>query len=309
MVLRYGSKGNEVRELQEFLGISADGVFGKGTETAVKRWQQNNGLSNDGIVGPATWDAMGVATTDSTEKTLTTKSGLIINQHYLPKGEYKQGPVLPEYLFIHHTAGRENPYNTIDSWGRDTRGAVATEFVIGGQSIDGKKNTHDGEIVQSFPEGGYGWHLGKNGSQHMHIHSVGIEVNNFAYLTKGGYMKDGVWVNKLPESYYTYAGVIADKSQIVKLDKPFRGHSTWHRYSDLQIESLREIIILVGERDGIDVRMGLPTWIRDRGVDAFEWNEEAYYGKVKGLLTHSNTRKDKSDMFPQPELVDMLLSL
>jgi hypothetical protein len=32
-------------------------------------------------------------------------------------------------------------------------------------------------------------------------------------------------------------------------------------------------------------------------------------GKVKGLWTHTNTRKDKVDMFPQQELIDMLLSI
>ena len=40
MVLRKGSRGNEVKELQEFLGIGADGVFGPGTEAAVKAWQR-----------------------------------------------------------------------------------------------------------------------------------------------------------------------------------------------------------------------------------------------------------------------------
>ena len=54
-MLKNGSTGAEVKELQEFLGLSADGVFGKGTEAAVKKWQTANGLTADGIVGPATW--------------------------------------------------------------------------------------------------------------------------------------------------------------------------------------------------------------------------------------------------------------
>ena len=49
--------------------------------------------------------------------------------------------------------------------------------------------------------------------------------------------------------------------------------------------------------------------VKEKGADAFEWNADAYYGKVKGLWTHTNTRKDKFDMFPQPELLDMLISL
>jgi hypothetical protein len=293
MLLKKGTRGNEVKELQEFLGIGADGIFGPGTEAAVKKWQATNGLTVDGIVGPATWDAMGLATTDDSEKTYVTENGLVINRHYLPLGEYKTGPTKKEYVFLHHTAGWNNPYRTIDHWGRDNRGAVATEFVLGGPSIKGNDDKYDGVMVQAFPEGGYGWHLGKNGSQHMHTHSVGVEVNNFGYIIDGK----------------TYAGTTAHESQIVKLAKPFRGHSLWHRYSDAQIDAMRLWILWIAERDNIDVRAGLPALIKEKGADAFEFNEDAYYGKVKGTWTHTNTRKDKVDMFPQQELMDMLISL
>ena len=37
MVLKLGSKGEEVKELQGFLKITADGIFGKGTESSVKQ--------------------------------------------------------------------------------------------------------------------------------------------------------------------------------------------------------------------------------------------------------------------------------
>lgn len=52
--LRVGSQGDLVAKMQEVLGITADGVFGPGTEAAVKVWQARNGLVADGIVGPAT---------------------------------------------------------------------------------------------------------------------------------------------------------------------------------------------------------------------------------------------------------------
>lgn len=293
MILKIGSRGKEVKTLQEFFNITADGIFGKGTELTVKKWQMDNGLVSDGIVGPKTWDAMGLATTDNSEQSYTTDNGLIINQHFLPKGEYKEGPIKPEWLFLHHTAGWNNPYKCIDSWGRDSRGAVATEFVLGGQSVKGNDDTYDGVMVQAFPEGNYGWHLGKNGSQKMHVNSVAIEVCNFGWIKNGK----------------TYAGTSVAESQIVTLDKEFRGHKTWHRYSDEQIEALRKWILWIGDRDGIDIRAGLPALVKQHGADAFEFNEDAYYGKVKGLWTHTNTRKDKVDMFPQQELMDMLMSL
>lgn len=294
MLLKNGSKGKEVKDLQEFLGLTADGIFGSQTEKAVKKWQGENSLTMDGIVGPNTWNAMGLASTDNSEKIYTTSNGLQIEQYFLPKGEYIDEITKKEYIFLHHTAGWHKPKNVIDSWGRDSRGKVATEFVLGGQSVKGNDNRYDGEMIQCFPEGCYGWHLGKNGSHYMHKHSVGVEVCNF------GYLKDGK----------TYVGTPADSTQIATLSKPFRGYTQWHKYSDKQIEALKLWIQYIGERDSIDIRKGLVEWIHQKGAhQAFEFNEDAYYGKVKGLLTHTNTRKDKWDMFPQQELIDMLVSL
>ena len=314
MILKLGSKGDEVKLLQEFLGIVTDGDFGPMTEMEVKNWQRKNGLTPDGIVGPKTLNAMGIISTDNTEALLTTPGGMIIRQDYLPSDEYFRMNGKPEYLFIHHTAGWENPYNVIRDWGRDKRGNIATEFVIGGQSIKGNNDKYDGEIVQAFPHGGYGWHLG-TGNSHMHRNSVGIEVCNFGYLEEGGYFKwdnvnrKNVWIKKTPGKFYTYVGTEAAESQIVKLDKEFRGHLYWHRYSDQSLYSLKENILYIADRDNINVTEGLPKWIREKGADAFEYSSDARSGKIRGLLSHTNVRKDKVDMFPQQELIDMLLSL
>ena len=53
-------RGGGVRALQRKVGVPADGVFGPGTEAAVKRWQSRHGLVADGIVGPQTRSAMGL---------------------------------------------------------------------------------------------------------------------------------------------------------------------------------------------------------------------------------------------------------
>jgi putative chitinase len=58
MLLKVGSKGDDVKKLQEKLGTTADGDFGPGTEKLVKEWQSANGLTADGLVGDGTWTKM-----------------------------------------------------------------------------------------------------------------------------------------------------------------------------------------------------------------------------------------------------------
>lgn len=53
-VLKKGSTGENVKRLQAELGLDDDGVFGPGTEAALKKWQTANGLAADGVAGPKT---------------------------------------------------------------------------------------------------------------------------------------------------------------------------------------------------------------------------------------------------------------
>ena len=61
VTLRQGSSGNAVRALQVELnakrgaGLAVDGVFGSGTDAAVRSFQSHAGIGVDGVVGPTTW--------------------------------------------------------------------------------------------------------------------------------------------------------------------------------------------------------------------------------------------------------------
>ena len=76
-VLRFGSFGPQVELLQ--LGLSRggylpasgiDGIFGSATQSAVIRFQQDNGLAADGIVGARTWSALDPLLTGSVTHTV-----------------------------------------------------------------------------------------------------------------------------------------------------------------------------------------------------------------------------------------------
>ncbi len=65
-VLRQGSRGGEVKEVQRrlkqwgYYSGAVDGIFGSGTKKAVISFQKKNGLTADGIVGKATYAALGM---------------------------------------------------------------------------------------------------------------------------------------------------------------------------------------------------------------------------------------------------------
>ncbi|MGH3042742.1 MAG: peptidoglycan-binding domain-containing protein [Gaiellaceae bacterium] len=57
-LLRNGSRGAAVANVQRTLGITADGIFGPRTRAAVRAFQRRHGLLVDGIVGPQTQAAL-----------------------------------------------------------------------------------------------------------------------------------------------------------------------------------------------------------------------------------------------------------
>lgn len=68
---KYGSRGSEVTQIQTKLKRwgyytgNVDGIYGTQTVNAVKYFQRKNGLTADGIAGPATLKAMGIMTSSS----------------------------------------------------------------------------------------------------------------------------------------------------------------------------------------------------------------------------------------------------
>ena len=68
---RRGSSGSEVRKIQEklkrwgYYSGSVDGIYGSGTESAIKKYLKANGLKADGIAGKATLNAMGISSSNS----------------------------------------------------------------------------------------------------------------------------------------------------------------------------------------------------------------------------------------------------
>ena len=82
---KYGSRGNEVTQIQTklkrwgYYNGNIDGIYGTQTVNAVKYFQRKNGLTQDGIAGPATLKAMGINTGSSSNSSGSSSNSSNVN--------------------------------------------------------------------------------------------------------------------------------------------------------------------------------------------------------------------------------------
>jgi N-acetyl-anhydromuramyl-L-alanine amidase AmpD len=208
-----------------------------------------------------------------------------IKQVRLADNQYFKEEAPKTQIYLHHTAGNGNAEGVSRYWnGNQTR--IATAFIIG----------ENGLIVQCFSSKHWAWHLGidnqdfaVNGAKYVNLNkcSVGIEVCNWGYLKKKG------------DKYYNYAGGVVAPSNVTELEKPFKGFKYYYKYSDAQIESLRQLVEYLCDTYDIPKDYNDSIWNIDKNA----------FKNVKGIYTHNSVRKDKSDMYPCPRVIQMLKSL
>lgn len=224
-----------------------------------------------------------------------------IKKYQLNDGEYVNIKTLKNKIVLHHTAGSHNPINTINGWNSDRTSnknkiRVATSFIIGGKSTTDGNTDYDGVIYQCFDDIYWAFHLGVKNID-IEKTSIGIETCNYGYL------------NKTSAGYLNYVNKIVPESDVCDLGGLFRGYRYYHKYTDNQLKSLKELILFLANKHNIDIQKGLISEIKKSNkFKAFAINNDALINKP-GLYSHTNYRSDKFDMSPQDELIDMLLSL
>ncbi|MDE7180894.1 MAG: N-acetylmuramoyl-L-alanine amidase [Muribaculaceae bacterium] len=147
--LKIGSKGSDVILLQQKLGIKADGIFGAQTEASVKKYQSEHGCTPDGIVGPHTWEALGI------------QSGA--------------GRVIDE-IIIHCSATKEGKEVSSDSIGRSHKARKFSSYVAGGKTryIGYHYLVHlDGRVEECRPNAKMGCHASGHNARSIGICYIG----------------------------------------------------------------------------------------------------------------------------------------
>lgn len=164
-MLKIGNKGEEVKRLQEALGINNDGIFGKQTEEAVKLFQKKNGLEVDGIVGDKTWAALGFK-----DEINIIKMPLGVHISKAPNREIK-------YLAIHFTAGSSSKAGS----------AKSVKHVFESRKASADFAVDDQDLVQFNPDlkNYYCWAVGDGNGKYGVTNKNSISIEICSSLKKG----------------------------------------------------------------------------------------------------------------------------
>jgi len=214
-----------------------------------------------------------------------------IKQVTFPTSQFFQEEHPKKQIYLHHTAGNASGEAVFAGWA-DNGEKIATCVSISGIG----KNSVDGQIVQGFSSKYWAYHLGlkqdtftKAGVKYQSLDkiSIGIEICNWGQLT----LKNGKFIN--------YVNREVPASEVCTLEKPYKGFKYYHNYTDAQIASVKELLLLWKESYKIPLSYNEDIW---------DISKRALAGEA-GVYTHNSVRKDKVDIYPHPKMIEMLKSL
>jgi peptidoglycan hydrolase-like protein with peptidoglycan-binding domain len=133
-----GSQGPTVRWAQYLLVRRTlsypqiDGIFGPVTKAAVEEFQQSSGLAVDGIVGPATWGALGGNQAEPPTLAQGSSGGVVEQlQTVLNEGRGSFAPTSNPVLTVD---GAYGPHTEAAVKGAQTESGIASDGVVGLQT-------------------------------------------------------------------------------------------------------------------------------------------------------------------------------
>ena len=114
MTYKEGSKGAVVKQIQKKVGCYPDGIWGRLTTEAVKAWQQEHGLSADGLAGPRTLAAMGLAAVTPQQEANTGGPQSVTACYGGKTITLKRSKRRIDYIAVHCTASPEGQAMTVE---------------------------------------------------------------------------------------------------------------------------------------------------------------------------------------------------
>ena len=284
--LELGHNGDDVKFLQEKLkeaGLYKDkvnGYFTQNTLMSVSSFQKKMGLKVTGKVSLQMWSKLisfnekldnKVEEKDCLE-TIFNESGLTIYKG-LNNTSDKKTLKNTIFLFINNSSSR--PDLALSS--KDPK----SHYIIGRKSSSCDEDYWDGKIIKSMDDKFY---LNKFDNQLLNERSIFIEICNYGELKS----IDGIYYN-------VFNKPVIKESEIIEV-----GGKYYEKITENQINSLISIIRYLKNKWNIDFNITIDkTW--------FDYNSN--WLSLGGLRTLGQVIKEKSDLFPQEELIKALNSI
>lgn len=282
-VLKYNDNGDDVKFLQEklkehgFYRDKINGIYGQTTMQSVTSFQKKNSIKLDGEVGLQTWNKLLNYNKIEGVRNNSPKLEIDFKESYLTiyKGSDNKSDkkTLKNtiFLFINNTSSRPDlALNKIKS-----------HYIIGRKSSSSNDELWDGKILKSMDDKYY---LNNFENSLINERSIFIEICNYGELI----LKDEVFYNSFNKP-------ILNKEDVIKINNKF-----YEKITDSQIESLINLIKYLKLKWNIDFNIKI-------NEDWFEYNESWF--SLGGLRTLGQVIKNKSDLFPQENLIIALNSI
>lgn len=201
-----------------------------------------------------------------------------IVQVRLKEDQYYPEEHTKKQIVLHHTVSGPSAKNVMNGWATTTE-RVGVAFII----------DREGVIFQCFSSKHWAHHLGikSKNNKKLNQESIGIELCSWGALVKKG------------DQFLSSKGNVIPKEEVVDLGKTWKGYRYYQNYTSKQLSSLKTLVIYLTNTYKIPLNFNPDMW---------ELSNKALSGNP-GIYTHVSYRKDKSDCFPQDELVSILKSI
>lgn len=191
----------------------------------------------------------------------------------LKTDQYFQTAHSKKYIFLHHTAGG-SAASSVSHWASN-KDRIATPYLI----------DRDGTIYECYDPKYWAYHLGA-GIKSLEQESIGIEICSYGQL-----------VPNMAGDLLTYTKRVIPKEKSAKMT--FRGFDYWEAYTPEQISALGLLLPYLVDRFKITLQPDRKNF----------WEYQKPATLPPGIWSHTTVRKDKLDIFPQKELVDLVYKL
>lgn len=210
-----------------------------------------------------------------------------IEKNMLPSSQYMGAQLKKRIIILHHTAGA-TVESALETWKKKPE-RVGTHFIIG----------RDGRVVQCIPDNNWAYALGLTSFTHKESwesEAIQIELVAMGYLTPAS-----------NNQWKSYVGSIIPESEVSHTE--YRTYKAYHKYTQAQLQSLKELLIYINQHFHIPLKTGAMNLFFNDMRTQLKNLAPANVTQDKTIFTHTNFRTDKTDCFPQAELLQMLESL